>query len=1344
MTLRSIRHSRPRSLAAALLTSTALVAASPAWAQSATWDGSADSDWGNTANWSTNTVPGSGGIFIGNITDSTATNQPIIANGDTFTVRELNVFAAGATNVPTLTVNGVLGLGDSVGTGTLNIAGLPNSAGIVIVSGAGARIGAAADALGGADPALSMAGSFGSNGTLRIENGGSGTFSSLCLACSGGGFSVGTGLIEVTGAGSSLDITSGVGQISIGQFGGGGTGTLRVLNGGEVTMAGGIGDLLGIGSSIEVSGTDGSGNASHLLWNGTLNVRGDITVTDGAHAEFGTLENTGFVNSTSLTVSNGARVNQITGEALNWTFNQQQAVLITGAGTQFDVNGALAINSSNTGAGSADFVIADGAVVNVGSTNQSGLAFGEERLLSVTDATLNMTGGLSMNRGTLVATNSTLNFGGGDLAMGLFFDGNTLTLANTDITAGRILTGGSLAGVGNVINLGGTASGPAGAVGAFNVGSVLLNGGGPGAELVLNHTNTDYDIASVFNSTGIIRHIAGDTIFSGNSNTFAGQTLVTGGTLRVNGVLGGNTMQTTVNGGATLGGSGTIGGTVTIDDGHLAPGNSPGTLAINGNLLLGAASILDFELGSPSGTAGVDSDLINVSGNLILDGTLDVTDAGGFGAGLYRLVNYGGTLVDNVLDVGTVPAGFTASNLTVQTATANQVNLLVGSPTLLTFWDGANTTANNAVDGGTGTWTVSGTNWTNAAGSANAAFDEEQLLIFTGTPGTVTISNGSSPMQLNDGGLQFAVDGYVLNGDGLNLVTGHADPGAYLFRVGDGTAAGANFVATINADIFGIGNINKTDLGTLILNGTNTYTGSTEINSGRLIVNGSLDSLETFVRSGGTLGGTGALAGTTFVNSGATLAPGNSIGTLTVGNIEFAAGSIYTVELNDGGNIAGVNNDLINATGTVTINGGAVHVTPENGTDTGTTYTPGAYTIVTAGGGVSGAFDTLTDDYAFLDFALSYDASNVFLNSSLVATTFCLDGMTMNQCAAGEGTFSLGAGGLFTAVLKLSTAEASGAMDQLSGEVHASAKTALLDDSRFVRESVLGRMNGASGQAEKKINERFAFWGEGFGSWGNWDSDGNAATLDRNISGLVMGGDAMVTDNVRVGAMGGYSHSSLDVDARASAAAADSYTLGAYAGGQWGAYSLNGGVAHSWHSIEAARAVAFTGFADALSAEYDARTLQVYGEAAYDIDLDSTRLTPFANLAHVRLNTDGYVEAGGEAALTAAVSKVNATFSTLGLRGARVLDLGGAGGAVSMGLGWRHSFDDLTPDTTHALAGGDAFTVYGVPLGKDMLALNAGLGVSVGKTATLGISYNGQIGSGVSDHGARASFTLRF
>ena len=76
--------------------------------------------------------------------------------------------------------------------------------------------------------------------------------------------------------------------------------------------------------------------------------------------------------------------------------------------------------------------------------------------------------------------------------------------------------------------------------------------------------------------------------------------------------------------------------------------------------------------------------------------------------------------------------------------------------------------------------------------------------------------------------------------------------------------------------------------------------------------------------------------------------------------------------------------------------------------------------------------------------------------------------------------------------------------------------------------------------------------------------------------------------------------------------------------------------------------------------------------------------------------------------------------------------------------GWRHAFDDTTPDTTLAFSGGDRFTVSGVPLAKDTAVLEAGFELDLSDKASVGISYDGEFSSGFSDQGVRAGFKLAF
>lgn len=308
------------------------------------------------------------------------------------------------------------------------------------------------------------------------------------------------------------------------------------------------------------------------------------------------------------------------------------------------------------------------------------------------------------------------------------------------------------------------------------------------------------------------------TLTLGGSNSYVGNTTVNAGTLSVNGSLA--SANVAVNSGATLTGSGNLAGAVTVADGaHLAL-SADRTLSV-GSLVLGSNASLDVELGAPQSGGG--NALLNVGGDLTLDGTLNVTNIGGFGAGVYRLADYSGVLTDKGLAFGTLPPGVQSNDLSVQTAVNHQVNLLVdapGSASSVQFWDGSQLSANATVDGGAGTWATGSSNWTNASGTQNRQWGN-QFAVFMGTAGNVTV-NGAQSIT----GLQFVTDGYQLSGTGsLALANGNAnvrvDPGA---------------TAAINVAIDGSGSLSKIDTGTLVLKGANTYSGGTQLDGGTLVL----------------------------------------------------------------------------------------------------------------------------------------------------------------------------------------------------------------------------------------------------------------------------------------------------------------------------------------------------------------------------------------------------------------------------------------------------------------------------------------------------------------------------
>lgn len=462
------------------------------------------------------------------------------------------------------------------------------------------------------------------------------------------------------------------------------TGTGRFINEGNMS----IGDC----TNYTLSGGTSSGTITVPMCSSLSLV--DFTLSGGAVENHGTLtiSNTdfrdasyhGFAGSLFNASEDNSEIAMSTfmldtGAALNVTQTGSGFIKeVTGAvGLHGSIsvapNSVLAVVGQGAVALSGNWVVAEGSVIdNQGYQGQTITA-----PLTVSGGNGEYSGftGLKLGGDTTIAPGASLTIGagtkwqllGGDGSLsggdahvfGMFdVDGGPYSVKN----GGRILieNGGILqtydplnfpfsvdSGGELRIETGGVLSGP---VAVNGTGILVIEGAlsvPAGASIAMTGGGT---------SSGTITVPVGSSLSLGNFTLAAGAVLNNSGTVSFDGaVTSANPLSVT----GTIAGSGSLTiSEMTITSGTLSPGNSPGTLTINGALSLTPATVLEFDLGTASDKVVVTG---NGSKSVVLDGTLNITAGAGFGIGSYTLFDYAGLgagAVDNGITFGTMPAGY--------------------------------------------------------------------------------------------------------------------------------------------------------------------------------------------------------------------------------------------------------------------------------------------------------------------------------------------------------------------------------------------------------------------------------------------------------------------------------------------------------------------------------------------------------------------------------------------------------------------------------------------------------------------------------------------------------------
>lgn len=504
-----------------------------------------------------------------------------------------------------------------------------------------------------------------------------------------------------------------------------------------------------------------------------------------------------------------------------------------------------------------------------------------------------------------------------------------------------------------------------------------------------------------------------------------------------------------------------------------------------------------------------------------------------------------------------------------------------------------------------------------------------------------------------------------------------------------------------------------------------------------------------------------------------------------VGSLRFGTNGVYAVRA------TATQADLLTVTRSATLTGATVQVLATPGAYAESTV----YNILHAGGTFNGTrFAGVTSDLAYLAPTLSYSANDQDVNLTLtrkqvqpggdpslpgpgsggnpparpirfadlvsgrnaVAAANAVDGMpTGNEIYRHALTLPNGAPqSFFSALSGESHANAIGALQGLGGQARSVPFSHLRANLGAGMRAgsptaAVGASDAAPPSSVLPTNGAQPAWAELVGNWQRLGATGDTSEVRMHTGGIFAGADGAIGRGWRLGGALGYTDSNLRTDGVDGKTDIASYSAVVYGGRAFdaGAGKLNlllGG-AYTWHDIHSKRRVAVGGLDQTLRADYGASTAQVFTELGWALKAgDALTLEPYAGLAWANLRNRAFQESGGSAALSGASQSNRTTTSTLGLRGRQALMLGNFQGTLTAGAGWRHAFGDVNPTSRVAFDAGNAFTVAGAPIARNAAVLEAGLDAKVGRSASVGLSYAGQFGSGNQDHSATLEWRWAF
>ena len=922
----------------------------------------------------------SGGLSFGTWTVSHASGVATVAGGNItaanlvksgagiLALSNTNTFSAGTITAGTLLVQSgsALGAGGvTVDGGTLQVTNpvvtiIPSSlgigaAGLIVDNGANLELSGSVTGSNNVltktgNGVLTLSGAVGANkeGVILImTNGGSLVLSGAAKEL--GGSNIWNGPVTASNVVINLSQSSSVSGTGLFAVSGGEIATVFGSSGGSATISkdteftGAVALTAASGKTLRFdngvlsgAGTlnaSGSGavqliSTAASTFNGTINYtgKGGMTLSAQSAANISSIANNPTTNTSLLTISNsGAN----TGVELAMPISGTGAVRKTGNGDVImsaihTFSGGLVLD----GAGGWLVLNADGLgrgpIISSNAAGLIGLATNADSAITVTNAVV-ADRSVSTNTNTGIVTTN--------LYTAVFSPG-----------AGRSITlSGPISGTGLLKVSGGGDLCVASASNSYSGGTEIGEGRilvGSGGSLGTGPVNFGAAVSSYLAATSSLALSLPVSIGSSSTSGYlanfevsTNQILTLSQTIADrSGNARGGVLKKLGPGTLVLAGANTYSGGTLVSEGHLEVSTQtlPGAVTNHGSLTFNQSGIANATWTQPISGAG----LLVKSGEGIL--TLSGTNT-----------HVGGTWVSG----GTLRAG------SLQAFGSGPIIVEAGATLDLNYLNIPNQVQNN---GGLVLNSPGLQNQTFTSGSHEVTDNNSSITEISGTA-VVIISGANTQVQTMAGGISYVTAPGVLVG---NYTGGDLDVGTDVsLTIQSGSSSGK---------ISGSGGVIKNGVGTLVLSGSNSYTGATSVSAGRLIVSGSIASTVTVTNSG-TLGGTGTVGGAT-VGNGGTLSPGTGPGVLQVaGNLRLNPSGNYNWQIRDAAGSTGTGYDHLAVQGSVDLSGlGSTNkfmINLASLLGNGTGETAGAalnfdktqsysWTILTASNGFTGTFNS--------------------------------------------------------------------------------------------------------------------------------------------------------------------------------------------------------------------------------------------------------------------------------------------------------------------------------------------------------------------------------------------------